>query len=72
MDLIGCPQCNERFLLRDAGAEGWSCPSCRAEMRVIVHRIPSGVLAAESLGSGRLQRATLRRDMPSGARPTGP
>jgi len=67
MDLIGCPRCNERFLLRDAESDGWSCPNCRAEMRVIAHRIPEGIVTSEDLKSDRPQRATLLR---AGARPS--
>ncbi|HEY1356232.1 MAG TPA: hypothetical protein VGF09_07945 [Solirubrobacterales bacterium] len=48
MDLIGCPRCNERFLLRDSGREGWSCPNCRAAMRVVAHRIPDGIVTPET------------------------
>ena len=40
MDLIGCPRCNERFLLNDTEHEGWPCPNCQTEMRVVAHRIP--------------------------------
>jgi PHP family Zn ribbon phosphoesterase len=52
MDLIGCPRCNERFLLRDTDTEGWSCPNCRAEMRVVAHRIPDGIVTPDVSDSG--------------------
>jgi PHP family Zn ribbon phosphoesterase len=55
MDLIGCPRCNERFLLRDAEGEVWSCPNCRAEMRVIAHRIPEGIVTPDISAFGHLQ-----------------
>jgi PHP family Zn ribbon phosphoesterase len=48
MDLIGCPHCNERFLLSDSSHEGWPCPNCRSEMRVVAHRIPDGIVSPET------------------------
>lgn len=44
MDLLGCPRCNERFVLRDAGTgEGWACHDCRAELRLVAREVPRWV-----------------------------
>ncbi len=58
MDLIGCPRCNERFLLRDSRNEGWACPNCLAEMRVVAHRIPSGIVTPDVSPSEHLQHVS--------------
>jgi len=37
MDLLDCPACESRFLVRDAGSgEGWICRRCGAALRLIV------------------------------------
>jgi len=58
MDLIGCPRCNERFLLRGARSGGWACPNCRAEMRVVAHRIPAGIVTADVPQADHLQHVS--------------
>jgi hypothetical protein len=58
MDLIGCPRCNERFLLREARSEGWACPNCLAEMRVVAHRIPTGIVTPDVPRTDRLQHVS--------------
>ena len=58
MDLIGCPQCDERFLSRGAGSERRSCPNCRAEMRIVAHRIPLGIVSPEISDSDHLEQVS--------------
>lgn len=59
MDLLGCPGCNERFVLRDSGTgEGWACEDCNAELRVIAHGVSLEILEPESLEPNQLQRVS--------------
>ena len=56
MDLIGCPRCNERFLLRDSEGGEWPCPNCRAALQVVAHRIPEGIVTPDPSAFNNLQQ----------------
>lgn len=56
MDLLGCPRCEGRFVLRDAGSgEGWACRNCHAELRVIARSVPRGIVAPHEVDATHLQ-----------------
>jgi ribosomal protein L37AE/L43A len=57
-DLLRCPNCLRRFLVRDATrAAAWACPACEHELQLMVRSIPgppvkaAQVLSAEILTS---------------------
>jgi uncharacterized paraquat-inducible protein A len=41
LDLFDCPGCEQRYIAGDAGdADGWTCPRCGTELRLVVRRLP--------------------------------
>lgn len=69
LDLLACPSCNERFVVREALPEtGWTCLNCHAELRVIGHRIPESSVAAEGIDTGdHLRRVRVSARAPIGS-----
>ncbi len=41
MDLLDCPHCSKRFVVRNAGdGTGWICRSCHEELRLVARGLP--------------------------------
>lgn len=41
MDLLDCPCCSKRFVVRDAGeGSGWICRGCQTELRLLARSLP--------------------------------